>query len=241
MKHLITILGFLLFITNLNAQNCTPDTAITIPGIYADDLDTAIVDQSYEATIHVLALSDTNVVFSGSEITAIIDSVRLDTVLGLPSGFTYACEPPSCTFTSDAVGCLKLSGNPSLEDRGAYPLNIQTTAFARWGALRLPVRDSIQDYSLVVADANGSVSVERVNTASYQLYPNPNSTGVFMLNTPKNIKRYSVYASNGQLIIADDQANSQQIKIDLSSCLSGVYTAVFEVENQVVTARLNKL
>lgn len=241
MKHLLSFLCFYLFITPLFAQNCVPATTITVPGIYADGLDTAIVDEPYEATIHVLALSDTNVVFSGSEITALIDSVRLDTVLGLPNGFTYACEPPSCTFTSEAVGCLKLSGNPVLSDKGVHPLNIKTTAFARWGALRLPVRDSIQEYSLVVVDANGSVSVNPISTPQFKVYPNPNSTGIFTLNSNRIIKSYSVYTSNGQLLLRKEDVNEKRTSINLNSCIAGVYTVYIQSENGVYTLKLTKL
>lgn len=240
MKHLLLSMCFFSLAWTALAQNCTPDVSITEPGIYADGLDTAIVNEPYNATIHVLALSDTNVIFSGSQITAIIDSVRLDTVLGLPTGFTYACEPPRCTFTSDAVGCIKLSGDPVLEDRGVYPLNIKTTAFARWGSLRLPVRDSIQDYSLVVADANGSVSIKTIDVPQIRVYPNPNNSGIYTLSSTTHVEEYEVYSSTGQQIAAVSSINLKTLDVDLSSCLPGIYIVVIKADSQHFSMRLTK-
>ena len=60
-----------------------------------------------------------------------LDRVELETsgaVLGLPTGLTYGCNPPSCVFPKDTEGCVNLYGTPT-GDVGDYPLEIVATAY----------------------------------------------------------------------------------------------------------------
>ena len=109
----LTLLG--IAISPIFGQVCSPDNSITKSGVYPDQPDTAFANQSYDFSFQILSIKDTAVVYLGQSITADIDSVTVDAVIGLPENFEYACNPSRCAFTYKAVGCINLKGNPSAD------------------------------------------------------------------------------------------------------------------------------
>ena len=135
----LTLLG--IAISPIFGQVCSPDNSITKSGVYPDQPDTAFANQSYDFSFQILSIKDTAVVYLGQSITADIDSVTVDAVIGLPENFEYACNPSRCAFTYKAVGCINLKGNPSADQVGVYDIKIATTAYAKATlALGIPLR-----------------------------------------------------------------------------------------------------
>ncbi|NPA34552.1 MAG: hypothetical protein GXO48_06475, partial [Chlorobi bacterium] len=76
------------FSFNMSAQVCIPDTTITQAGYHPDTLPWAYVNQPYEHIIHAYVPTDTLVV----GLPATIDSMSIDSVIGMPPSFSYACN-----------------------------------------------------------------------------------------------------------------------------------------------------
>lgn len=207
------VIGFL-----YSYGQCQPDTTIKKSGYYPDQLDTCYLEEDYYFTLQILALKDTQVVFGGQNVTAQIDSIHITDVLGLPSGFQYACNPSRCVFTWKKVGCAKLTGKATASQLGVYPLKFAFVAYARVFGIRQEVNDTIRDFSLVIADRN-AVGVEPDAAHTISIYPNP-SAGIFHVTGTKNGSVIEIYTANGILMGRGQVQNGQ---VDLSDFKAGLY------------------
>lgn len=119
------------------AQSCEPaedlpDGAIVFPLPYTEDnpmggiSDTAQINCPFEFTVTISTPPD----FNGLPLEQ-ISVAATGAIDNLPSGLTYLCNPPNCTFDADSTGCILLYGTPDETNAtGAYPLVIN-------GSLRL--------------------------------------------------------------------------------------------------------
>ena len=113
MKKLLLILTFTFSVLLAYSQNgCTPDSQYQGGGIYpsADvGLSNAIINQPYSENITIITPADTAVDIPPlGPITADIISIELTNVTGLPSSFSYACDPVSCDFPGGTIKCAEL-------------------------------------------------------------------------------------------------------------------------------------
>ena len=219
------------------AQNCNPDLTITEPGVYPEQPDTAFQDQPYEFVFQILALKDTVAEFAGQQVNATIDSVAVNDVIGLPSGFEYICEPVSCVFDHTQVGCVKLTGNPVKGQAGIYDIEIATTAYARVGIVQLPVPDTADGYQLVV-EGDGSVSVFELEKERITLYPNPSSTGQFLLTTAQKTKIIKIVDLQGKSVDFQTTEETNAISIDISNTPKGLYIMTVSAGDRVYTKKI---
>lgn len=106
------------------------------------------------------------------------------------------------------------------------------------------------DYTVTVIDASGCISstdveieldyVDLTSTdnlvqdESLMVYPNP-SSGMVNINSDKNIIKYDLYSTSGQLIKSEN-LNSKTLNI--SNLSAGIYQVVIHFENGIVTKRL---
>ena len=105
MKH-IALLSFSLWHFFMAfAQPCIPNTD-TIPGIEPDTLAVAFVGVPYNEAIYYYMPEDTFVLFGTSLVHLYIDSLTIDSVHGLPPGFTYACNNSWCSVPGGAMAVL---------------------------------------------------------------------------------------------------------------------------------------
>jgi hypothetical protein len=199
-------------------SQCQPDTTIKQSGYYPDQLDTCFIEEDYEFTLQILALKDTQVVFAGQNVTAQIDSIHITDVIGLPSGFQYACNPARCVYSWRKVGCAKLTGKANAAQIGSYPLKFAFVAYARAFGIRQEVNDTIRDFTLVIADP-ATVGVPQLQSSNMAIYPNP-TTGVVQLKNVSNGTLIRVYSISGQQVLEDRVENEQ---IDLSPLKPGWY------------------
>ncbi|MEO8151339.1 MAG: T9SS type A sorting domain-containing protein [Bacteroidia bacterium] len=108
-----------------NAQ-CTPDGSITEPGIYPDtltNLPPAFETASYGTSIQIRVLTDTTV----SQGNVTVTNITINSVIGMPAGFSYVCNPVNCAFPGGGNGCIYLSGNPSAGSAGTYNVTVNAT------------------------------------------------------------------------------------------------------------------
>ncbi len=136
---LIVCLGFANF---LFAQVCQPDTVRyrdSTAGVFPLPYDAILSPNgginkpaclgrpyTFQFTVKV---SD-SITVSGIRLP--LDSLFLATtgaVTGMPTGLTYSCNPPNCSFRRRTYGCIVLSGTPVQSNQlGDYQLRISGTA-----------------------------------------------------------------------------------------------------------------
>jgi hypothetical protein len=233
----MTLLG--IAISPIFGQVCSPDNSITKSGVYPDQPDTAYADQAYDFSFQILSIKDTAVIVSGQNVTADIDSVKVDAVIGLPNNFEYACNPSQCTFTHKAVGCINLKGNPTPDQVGVYDIKIATTAYASASfgigpPLKLPVADTTEGYKLVIK-GNGSASIyENAIENSVNVYPNPSSNGIFMLHANTPITSIEVFDTRARKVNFSRHHTNNTIVLNLSDTPQGIYFLKMDVDNKQV-------
>lgn len=145
MKHIFTIFSILAFLffynSTLYSQACTPDPGFTAEGLSPDtivNMSPACVPIPYAQTFTIHPPPDTVV----SGFTFIINYLMIDSVVGMPAGFSYACSPANCTYPGGTIGCAIISGIPTLSQIGVYSLTIYGTIQAyhpMFGTILQPV------------------------------------------------------------------------------------------------------
>ena len=236
----LTLLG--IAISPIFGQVCSPDNSITKSGVYPDQPDTAFANQSYDFSFQILSIKDTAVVYLGQSITADIDSVTVDAVIGLPENFEYACNPSRCAFTYKAVGCINLKGNPSADQVGVYDIKIATTAYAKATLalgipLRLPVADTTEGYRLIIK-GDGSASIFENNLSAVNVYPNPSSNGVFMLHANAPIASIDIFDTRAQKVNFTRHHTNNTLVLNLSDTPRGIYILKINIDNKQVVKRI---
>ncbi|HLP11467.1 MAG TPA: T9SS type A sorting domain-containing protein [Flavobacteriales bacterium] len=168
-KTLLTVFTVFSFI-GATAQ-CTPDGTETEPGIHptqAEGLATGFEGSPYSQTLTVIIPSDTTVIIFGIPTTIPIDDATVTNVSGMPSGFTYACNVPSCVFPGGATNCAVLTGSPTVGQAGSYPLNIYVT----YHAGSISSDDTVTGYVINI-NTVGIWEIERNNGLKLTANPNP--------------------------------------------------------------------
>jgi hypothetical protein len=169
----------LLFSVSLyaNAQLCTPDTTIKVPGFYPSKLADGSVGVAYNQTVMILSFKDTSAIVGGSKQKVTIDSLKLTKVIGLPTGMGYVCYEPRCIYLPSAVRCIKLNGTPT--QSGLFPLKFAVTAYAKLnGFFPVAQPDTIKEFSILVT--GNSASVVSNDIKKLTVYPNPSSHIIYV-------------------------------------------------------------
>ena len=241
-KIYLTLILLGVIMSPIFGQVCTPYNSITKSGVYPDQPDTAYADQAYDFSFQILSIKDTAVVYLGQNVTADIDSVKVDAVIGLPNNFEYACNPSQCTFTHKAVGCINLKGNPTPDQVGVYEIKIVTTAYASASLgigppLKLPVADTTEGYKLVIK-GDGSASIFENNLSAVNVYPNPSSNGVFMLHANAPITSIEVFDTRARKVNFSRHHTNNTIVLNLSDTPQGIYVLKMDIDNKQVVKRI---
>lgn len=155
----------------LQAQNCTPNPALTIPGILPATLPKGNINTPYSESITVMLFKDTNVVLQGAPVLAKIDSMVMKSVDGLPKGMGYICKNYKCVFLPMTSSCIEMSGTPT--EGGVFPLKIPVQVYAKvFGSIPVVQPDTIRTYVLTIEGGSANVlNLDQLN--GVKIYPNP--------------------------------------------------------------------
>lgn len=240
-KIVLVILGFMIS-TLVHAQVCTPFWNDTSYGIHPDTIENlpiAYVNVPYDVVIQ-FKVPATATYYN---LPVAIDHVVLDSVGGLsvvPTSvpFYFNCNPSTCSFKHDSVGCVRIQGTPTTV--GTYDLVINTRVFitAVSGVL-FPT----PGYKLVVNDNIGIPAISKTGFDVSQNLPNPvtSFTNVYVnleraenfIIKISNLVGTEVYREN---IIGKKGLNN--VSIDASRLTQGIY--FYSVSNgaQSITKRM---
>jgi len=140
-KALLTILVVFGAFAGAFAQwgNCTPDATFqdSLPGVYPLPFDEAtnptggITDSACfnkDFQFVFTAVVGDSLAFGPS--VYVLDSLKITGITGLPEGFSYACDNPTCTFYQNEIGCAAIFGKATNSaDIGSHDLIISATIY----------------------------------------------------------------------------------------------------------------
>lgn len=218
--------------------------------------DSACLNKPFQFVFN--AVVSEQITLGGSEVP--LDSLVLETtgaVSNLPAGMTYACDPPSCSFPKNSVGCVVIYGTASdMANLGDNFMVITATVYSPFfpggtslafpnplffpGSYSLYVHpEDYADCSVVVVNA-GEVftSLEEI-----RMYPNPvNDMANFLLTSTKNTN-YEFTVSNmmGQMVhqqtIPAVQGETAFL-YSTSELPNGIYLYTFREGQSVITRKM---
>ena len=172
----------LIFAFSFNAQAqqaCTPDPQYNDTdadrGVYPDSATgfaPAYAGQAYMQLVTIVVPPDTTVF----PITLPFDSIVLSSFTGLPAGFTYACWntsslPNRCAWPGNSIGCLQISGNPTIADTGTYNLMFNGNAYVGGNPSAVPF--TIDYYKIRVYGPQSINEPSKTMFTASQNEPNP--------------------------------------------------------------------
>jgi hypothetical protein len=174
----IFLLISLLTCTKAWSQACTPNND-TVAGIEPDTLAVAYVNSPYDEVIYFHLPGDTMVDFViGEDTFAVhlcIDSLTIDSVHGLPGGFSFGCHVPWCSVLGNGNGCAAISGTPEESQIGIHPLDVFITIYVNdcYGFSLPPQVDTVSFYYIDVQPATGLGEVSNQLHSGVSCFPNP--------------------------------------------------------------------
>ncbi len=270
---------FLLFIMfnfvalNIEAQNCDPDDTLPpdflgvspLPADAVEPCDSVLMDtiylnQPFEFTFTV----QTPASFEFQGQTALLNSVTVTSVDGIPDGMEYVCNPADCVYPGGAPGCMKLQGtatNPAQLGRNEViitttvaaaidnpdpipdiPLNLTITfppasADPADNPLGLPVCA----YAFWVEASSPNQDVINEQLSIGQNIPNPfDEITNIQVNAEAGNYNFSVYNLLGELVHTREVYlnGAQNIEFDGSQLDAGMYIYSFSNENGTISHRM---
>jgi hypothetical protein len=214
-------LFFALFFTATlmaNAQLCTPDTTIKVPGFYPSQLADGAVGTPYNQTVMILSFKDTSAVVGGSKQKVTIDSLKLTKVIGLPTGMGYVCYEPRCIYLPSAVRCIKLNGTPN--QAGLFPLKFAVTAYAKLnGFFPVAQPDTIKNFSLLITGTSDVATIQSMDQLA--VFPNPVKDVLHVAH--QSGKQPQIISLTGAIITASWEQENGLWSANTSAIPSGVY------------------
>ena len=214
-------LFFALFFTATlmaNAQLCTPDTTIKVPGFYPSQLADGAVATPYNQTVMILSFKDTSAVVGGSKQKVTIDSLKLTKVIGLPTGMGYVCYEPRCIYLPSAVRCIKLNGTPN--QAGLFPLKFAVTAYAKLnGFFPVAQPDTIKNFSLLITGTSDVTTIQSMDQLA--VFPNPVNDVLHVAH--HSGKQPQIMSLTGAIITASWEQENGLWSANTSAIPSGVY------------------
>ena len=247
-KTLFTLTLALAFI-GAQAQ-CTPDPQYTAVGIYPDSLtglSPATVGIAYNQNITIIVPSDTVADVFGQMVPVTIDKIDLTSVTGLPSSFSYSCDPPSCSFPGGTTKCAELSSAaPTSSEIGLHQIIFKTTTYVSGVPFigTTTQNDTIDYYYLQVSGVTSTINqFDNITFELKEVYPNPVSNQAkiqFVSGTTENItfKIYNLLGEEIESQLISSSIGVNTINLNTSSYSKGIYLYSINNGNKVLTKRM---
>ncbi|MGD0711751.1 MAG: T9SS type A sorting domain-containing protein [Bacteroidales bacterium] len=236
-KLLLTIVFAISGIILVNAQ-CT-NVVYTMHGIHPDSLRHADATVPYHDTLTLIVPTDTVI----SSIPVTIDSVSLDSISHLPSGFI--ATPNAAYWHGGHTGCIYITGTPTHTQAGVIDsvyLNIMTYIqfYTSLGTVGWPVD------TLTLTVYNNTDGVIEYNNSKFSL--SQNSPNPFSLNTIINFTspdaencQFTVYNVLGDIVYRQPIAaktGMNTIQYSAANLPSGIYLYKLSNAVQTITRRM---
>jgi hypothetical protein len=200
MKKLLLVSALISTLFSLKAKaQCTPDTNFDVYGFSPSTLAPGYTDAPYNQILSFLVPRDTSVVLGNTTFPVVIDSMRLDSLSGQPTGFTYQCLN-RCAVPGGQRGCALLSGQADSTQIGSYSIQTVTVVYYKLNGSgsQFNRTDKVNAYTFRIYKTTG---IGELITGEVKptilVYPNPTS---HLLNIDLS---YLPANSQGQITVVD--------------------------------------
>jgi hypothetical protein len=240
-KILIGLIFLLAGIVKVNAQ-CSPNPNDKGEGLSPDSaigFATGYVGQAYQQLVTINVPQDTIVVKGFPGIP--FDSVVLNTLTGLPKGFTWVCNFPRCSWLGNTSGCMLISGNPTLADTGTNHLVYTASAYVGGSKTATPI--VLKYYFIKILPPTGIQELSMNHFDVLQNYPNPfsgNTEFKFSIPEPGEVQ-VNIYNVLGKLVYANllkAVVGQNEFAFERGNLAPGIYTYRFAYKQEVLTGRM---
>ncbi len=225
-----------------------PDTATNLPLAY--------VAQSYVTDLQFHIKPDTTV-SQPVPGTYPITQIQIDSVVGLPAGFSYLPNPSSGTFTTTSAtppgtgyGCVAVTGNPVSGQEtggptadGVYPIIVYFTATVVVFNIPTPQPGTIEGYRVHIMPANNVPVIENTVFAVNFNAPNPADLKTdFKFTAPNSgnlqFTMYNVLGSEVKKETVSTSKGTNHYVVETATLSAGVYLCSFRMGDAVITRRI---
>ena len=240
---------------------CSVDTSVTLatPGVYpvASDLPCIVQDVPYNQTVTGRIQATGSSVVSGITINFAVDSMQLDSILGLPTGISFGRSP--AFVYGGGLGCVSFFGTTT-DSVATYPITaygtVWLTGSAAGQSFPYTLHGNLNQYSSfggyylrVVSSADSCVLTAGISdyfsslNAQVSVFPNPNN-GVF------NLKVNAASPVTGQIFVYDaigrkiyeqpiDIIGAYNTTINLSGFAAGIYSVQVHTPNGTAVKKIS--
>jgi len=251
MKKLFTLFIAImaLGITGYAQSVCTVDNSNTQFGITPNDTTAPHIvrGQPYDTVAQIYVPTQYTVNYGGTNYTATINWLNIDSVTNFPTGISFARNPGvSDTIYGGGHQCIRISGT-TLDTFGQYNLNfyghVNVTVLIFDTTISLSQLQGQFGYFLSVDGGVGINDIGSNFNSSLNVYPNPTS-GKFDLtltNVDKVNGDINVYDMTGRKVYTQkvDVTGFYSTSIDLSSFAKGLYTVQVRTEKGVASKNIS--
>ncbi|MEO5571819.1 MAG: T9SS type A sorting domain-containing protein [Bacteroidia bacterium] len=148
---LLLLLAFAFSIGFANAQICTPDLSFTEPGMYPGtdvNLPYGYAGVPYSTSVQFKVLTDTTI--SGTHVT--VTNITLDSVSGMPPGFSFSSTPVNHIFPAGSNACASLYGTPTVAAVGTYHLVVHVMVRGlAFGFIPVSQAQTVTGYKIIIS------------------------------------------------------------------------------------------
>ena len=234
----------------------------------------AIAGTNFSADVTIRVPVDTAITYdlgtgSGPQLYEGVNivSMSINTIQGLPMGFSWECvggipdDDPDlgdCAWSGGDFGCIRIMSNGLVDGMlagngvQAYPLNVILDVSATYSVFGFPfpvntqVDDLLDYFVLVVDDGNNVSSAEILDARNFDIisaFPNP-AEDYFKIQYGNNIigdVSFKIYDMLGNVVVSDiytSQIGHNEIQFDSHVLKSGIYTVVLSNKFKAITERI---
>lgn len=236
-KILLQFALFAGFAFGASAQ-CIVDTAgLAGSNIYPDTLNCIIQNQSFSGTVSIkvpdsLDVHDFISSIPAGYVKALIDSIQITSISGMPTGITQASNPANGSWIkANHYACATFSGTTSAP-AGSYPLTITGSGCGHFTVAGTTYDSCFQSYNFsstypyALKVCTGTGISEASPAAWVSVYPNPGN-GSFYVNISAAELNGSMSVSDalGRVVYSQsvDVNGSKQFSLNLSGVAAGAY------------------
>lgn len=227
-KLLLSVAAIGLLAWSVEAQSCIPGANFvdSTYGVWPDttqNFPPAAANVAYSTDLNFKVPSTVPAELSAQYAGSAIQSFTVTGVVGLPSGYNYACNIANCTYAGGANGCANIWGTTATT--GTYPITIELDATVMVSLIpgfppapvQVPGGVSFGGYKIIVGTAGLITSV----VEPLSIYPNPSNGQVSIKGIVAD--ELTITNLNGQVILTKNVSGQTQTNLDLSSLNAGVY------------------
>ncbi len=220
---------------------CDPDTNFKTPGIYPDNITTAYTSEtSYEQLLTFVTFEDTVYAY----IPVHVDSMSIISITGLPPNFSYITNSATDTWIGGVSGCLVISGNPSLDTAGLYPLTFNIKAYLHiFDTVPIDTNYAFYKDLYILDTSSGIASNKPYIFKAMQNIPNPfrNVTDIYFTSSAADNYSFMVYNMIGEIVYSRNLSavrGKNKIVFDATGLNSGIYLYKLSNSNFTQTKRM---